>query len=134
MWPRCLEDAVGPGIKIKQFHAAFFRRTCGDECADPGNGGGYHQDRHDRSEPETERKSRQEERMENEKVLYIAEIPYETGRNTISDIRADCQKMARSGSGTACLQSIAKMEMLPQQAYMKMIWKMVTGLITMKMV
>ncbi len=43
---------------------------------------------------------------------------------SISDIRADCQKMAQSESGTACLQSITKMEMSPQQAYMKMVWKM----------
>ena len=46
---------------------------------------------------------------------------------SISDIRADCQKMAQSGSGTACLQSITKMEMSPQQAYMKWSGKWETG-------
>lgn len=35
------------GTEIQQFHAAFFRRTCGHEFPDPGYCGGHHQDRHE---------------------------------------------------------------------------------------
>ena len=40
------------GTEILEFYAAFLWGTGGDECADPGNGGRYHQDCDDSRRPD----------------------------------------------------------------------------------
>ena len=76
-----------PELKIQQFYAEEFRRTCGNECADPGNCGRYYEDCHDRSQPGTERK-----RMKSRMILQVHdELLIETHPDEIETVKRDPQ-------------------------------------------